>query len=144
MAQETLLNIIHRHLPEEVRAGLKGPLTLEECYQAMSAKSLGSDRLPLGFYLFFWEIIRNDLVDGLNHSYEVSTLPASMGQAMITLASKKGDKKHLSNWQSISLLTSITKLKINHWPTGFNLSWSTFSTLIKPVMYQDALSQITS
>ena len=34
-AQETLLNIIHRCLPEEARTGLEGPLNLEECYQAM-------------------------------------------------------------------------------------------------------------
>ena len=101
-AQETLLNVIHRCLPEEVRASLEGPLTLRECYQAMvtmeKRKSLGSDGLPVEFYLLFWEIIGNDLVDVLNHSCEVSTLPTSMRQAMITLAYKKGDKKQLSNW----------------------------------------------
>ena len=71
-AQETLLNTIHRHLPEEVRAGLKGPLTLDGCYQAMGGmerrKSPGSDSLPVEFYFLFWEIIGEDLVDILNHT----------------------------------------------------------------------------
>ena len=35
-AQETLLNTINRYLPEEVSADLEGPLTLDECYQAMA------------------------------------------------------------------------------------------------------------
>ena len=71
-AQETLLDTIQRRLPEEVRAGLEGPLTLDECYKAMSGmemrKSLGSDGPPVEFYLLFWEIVGNDLVDVLNHS----------------------------------------------------------------------------
>ena len=71
-AQETLLNTIHRHLPEEVRVGLEGPLTLDKCYQGMLAmemrKSPGSDDLLVEFYLLFWEIIGNNLVDVLNHS----------------------------------------------------------------------------
>ena len=113
-AQETLLNTISRRLPEEVRVGLEGPLTVEECYQAMSnmecRKSLGSDGLPVEFYLLFWEIIGEDFVEVLNHSYEVSTLPLSMRQAMITLAHKKGDKDRLSNWRSISLLNVDYKI----------------------------------
>ena len=54
-AQETLLNTIHRHLREEVRAGLEGPLTLDECYRVMAgmerSKSPGLDSLPVEFYL---------------------------------------------------------------------------------------------
>ena len=100
-AQETLLNTIHRWLPEEVRAGLEGPLTLEECYHEMAGmerrKSPGSDGLPVEFYLLFWEIIGEDLVDVLNISYEVSTLPSSMRKAMITSSHKKRDKGRLGN-----------------------------------------------
>ena len=113
-AQETLLNTINRYLPEEVSAGLKGPLTLDECYRAMAGmerrKSPGSDGLPVEFYLLFWEIIGEDLVEVLNHSYEVSVLPSSMRQAMITLAYKKGDKDRLGNWRPISLLNVDYKI----------------------------------
>ena len=113
-AQETLLNTICRHLPEEVRAGLEGPLTLEECYNAMSTmerrKSPWSDGLPVEFYLLFWEIIGSDLVDVLSNSYELSTLPMSMRQAMITLAYEKRDKTLLGNWRPISLLNVDYKI----------------------------------
>ena len=113
-AQETLLNTISRRLPEEVRAGLEGPLTVEECYQAMSnmkhRKSPGSDGFPVEFYLLFWEIVGKDLVEVLNHSHEVSILPLPMRQAMITLAHKKGDKDRLSNWHPISLLNVDYKI----------------------------------
>ena len=112
--QETLLNTINRHLPEEVKAGLEGPLTLNECYQAMfnmePGKSPGSDGLPVEFYLLFWKTIGEDLAEVLNHSYEVRTLPLSMRQAMIMLAHKKGDKNRLSNWRPISLLNVDYKI----------------------------------
>ena len=52
----------------------------------------------------------NDLVEALNHSYEVSTLPNSMRQVMITLAHKKGDRDHLGNWRPISLLNMDSKI----------------------------------
>ena len=61
-------------------------------------ESLWSDGVPVEFYLLFWEIIGNGQVDVLNHSYEVSTLPMSMRQAMITLAHKKRGKDCLVNW----------------------------------------------
>ena len=113
-AQETLLNTISRRLPEGVKAGLEGLLTLDECYQAMfnmgRRRSPGSNSLPVKFYLLFWEIIGEDLVEVLNHSYEVSTLPLSMRHAMITLVHKKGDKDNLSNWRPISLLNVDYKI----------------------------------
>ena len=113
-AQEALLKTIHRCLSEEVRADLEGPLTLKECYKAMSTmerrKSPRSYGLLVEFYLLIWEIIGSDLVDVLNNSYEVSTLPTSMRQAMITLAYKKGDKNFLANWQPISLLNIDYKI----------------------------------
>ena len=73
-------------------------------------KSPRSYGLLVEFYLLIWEIIGSDLVDVLNNSYEVSTLPTSMRQAMITLAYKKGDKNFLANWQPISLLNIDYKI----------------------------------
>ena len=65
-AQETLLASISRRLPEEVKADLEGPLTLDGCYRTMLGmerrRSPRSDGLPVEFYHLFWEIIGNDLV----------------------------------------------------------------------------------
>ena len=77
----------------------EGKLDLNEIYDALkskpSNKSPGNDGLSKEFYLCFFDIIGQPLLDCLNFSYEKGELSASQRQAVITLIKKKGKDKDL-------------------------------------------------
>ena len=93
----------------------EGKLDLNEIYDALkgmsSNKSPGNDGLSKEFYLCFFDIIGQPLLDCLNFSYEKGELSASRRQAVITLIEKKGkDKRFIKNWRPISLINVDTKV----------------------------------
>ena len=76
-----------------------------------SNKSPGNDGLSKEFYLCFFDLLGQPLLDCLNFSYEKGELPASQRQAVITLIEKKGkDKRFIKNWRPISLINVDTKV----------------------------------
>ena len=93
----------------------EGKLNLNEIYDALksmpSNKSPGNDGLSKEFYLCFFDLLGQPLLDCLNFSYEKGELPASQRQAVITLIEKKGkDKRFIKNWRPISLINVDTKV----------------------------------
>ena len=68
-------------------------------------KSPGNDGLSVEFYLAFWPLFGNLVVDSLNYAFEYGELSNSQKQAVITLIEKKGkDKRLVKNWRAISLI----------------------------------------
>lgn len=73
-------------------------------------KSPGSDGLPVEFYHAFWHILGADVVDVLNDSFSVGTLPPSLRSALISVIFKNGDRLDCKKWRPISLLNVDYKL----------------------------------
>ena len=95
-------------LPEEVSKEMGNPVTLYEVYKALSSmsnkKSPGNDGLPREFYINFFSLIGEDLVNTLNYSYEKEVMSVTQRQSLITLVQKQGkDIYNLKNWRPISL-----------------------------------------
>ena len=93
----------------------EGKLTIEECVKSLNSfeptKSPGNDGLTVEFYKFFWNIVGELLVAGLNYSYDVGELSNSQKKAIIILLEKKDkDKRHISNWRPISLINVDVKI----------------------------------
>ena len=102
-------------LPEEVSKEMGNPVTLHEVYKALSSmsnkKSPGNDGLPREFYINFFSLIGEDLVNTLNYSYEKEVMSVTQRQSLITLVQKQGkDICNLKNWRPISLLNVDTKI----------------------------------
>ena len=61
-----------------MRDKLEGPLTYEECKEALSSfskdKSPGEDGFKAEFYIKFFDILGEDLVRSVNHAYEKGEL----------------------------------------------------------------------
>ena len=76
-------------LTEDMRDKLEGPLTYEECKEALSSfikdKSPGEDAFTTEFYIKFFDILGEDLVRSLNHAYEKGELSISQRRGVITL-----------------------------------------------------------
>ena len=68
-------------------------------------KSPSSNGLPMEFYVAFWDLPGEDLVNVFNASLEAGLLPFSQREALIALIFKKGDRLDHKNWRPISLLT---------------------------------------
>ena len=77
-----------------------GVLTKEECHASLKefsrGKSPGTDGLTAEFYLKFWELLGQELVDSLNYAFEIGELPISQKRGIITLIPKKRYKEGFS------------------------------------------------
>ena len=73
-------------------------------------KSPGSDGLPMEFYVAFWDLLVEDLVNVSNASLEAGLLPFSQREALIALILKKGYHLDHKNWRPINLLNVDYKL----------------------------------
>ena len=92
-----------------------GVLTKEECHASLkefsTGKSPGTDGLTAEFYLKFWELLGQELVDSLNYAFETGELSISQKRGIITLIPKKDKNKvFLDNWRPISLLNTDYKI----------------------------------
>ena len=74
-------------------------------------KSPGNDGLSTEFYVLFWSVIGDIVVEALNESYTKGELSSSQKQAVITLIQKEGkDPLNITNYRPISLLNVDYKI----------------------------------
>jgi exonuclease III len=120
-AQDRLLDLLDRKLSDEQSNSCEGDLLEGECLAALktlrNGKTPGSDGLPKEFYMCFWELLKDDLLEMLNNCLSDGVMPDTLRQAIITLLFKKNDPEYLKNWRPISLLNVdykiLTKVLVN-------------------------------
>ena len=114
-AQNWLLDQLSMSLNDQEQTSCEGLLTVEECREALSGmntgKSSGIDDLMAEFYLAFWAVIGEDLVEVLNYGFQIGQLSVSQRRGLLSLIFKKGEKKDLKNWRPISLLCVDYKIR---------------------------------
>ena len=85
-----------------------GALTYEECKESLdtfnAGKSPGEDGFTVEFYLTFFDLIGNDLVDSLNSAYQNGELSISQRRGVISLIPKEVSLLKLQKWRPITLL----------------------------------------
>ena len=112
--QDCLLANISSFLSPDKANQCEGLLSLGECHSALLGmarrKAPGSDGLPMEFYIRFWEVQGQDLVDVLNACYASSSLYLSQRRGIISLVFKRGNRLDGRNWRPITLLNVDYKL----------------------------------
>ena len=86
--------------------------------------SPGTDRTPIEFYIIFYELLKNDLLQLYDNILFIEKdITNTMHQAIVTLIPKKGDINKLKYWRPISLLCLdykiLTKILVNRLKTLF-------------------------
>ena len=108
VVQEELLSNLSLSLSSKQADLCEGDLSVKECLKAVQgmakSKTPGLDGLPAEFYLAFWSVLGSDLVDVLNHAFQVGFLSVSQRRGLINLVFKADDQSLLKNWRPISLL----------------------------------------
>ena len=102
-----LLNDNIPKLSDEDKQFCDSSITLKECRDALSElknnKSPGCDGFPVEFYKFFWNKIKNFLLNSYTWSEQNKMLSNDQTRWIITLVRKKGkDPCVLKNWRPIS------------------------------------------
>ncbi|KAL9987821.1 hypothetical protein ACROYT_G002189 [Oculina patagonica] len=102
-------------LDETGKNELEHPLTNEECLhileQCAKGKCPGSDGLSVEFYLHFWPMLGEELVQSLNYGFEHQHLNITQKQGIIKVIPKKRkDKSYLENWRPLTLLNVDYKI----------------------------------
>ena len=75
-----------------------------------SNKSPGYDGLPVEYYRFFWEYIKDLFMNMLNECWNIQDMPISMRTAILSLIHKSDDKDKLNNYRPISLMNTDYKI----------------------------------
>ena len=102
-------------LNEEQSKKCEGVLTEQECYQALkhmdNGKSPGSDGFTCEFYKFFWDYVKQNVVESINYGFEKRQLSICQRRGIITLVPKKDKPTNLlGNLRPISLLNTDNKI----------------------------------
>ena len=104
-------------LNEEQSKKCEGVLTDQECYQALkhtdNGKSPGSDGFTCEFYKFFWDYVKQNVVESINYGFEKRQLSICQRRGIITLVPKKRQTDQ-SPWQPKAYLTSKHRLQNCH------------------------------
>jgi hypothetical protein len=112
--QDFFLESLDSTLSDREAALCEGVVTNAECLTALKGfgrnKSPGIDGLPYEFYLRFWDVLGDDLVDVYNNCITRGSLSFSQRTGLITLLYKKNDKLDTKNWRPISLLCTDYKI----------------------------------
>ena len=113
-AQDSLFENMESSLSAGQAKACEGCLSQDECFTALQGmahnNALGSDNLPMGFYVKFWHVLGADLVLTLNSSFSTGSLSLSQRRGLITLSFKKGDRLEPKNWRPITLLNVDYKI----------------------------------
>ena len=102
-------------LNEEQSKKCEDALTEQECYQALkhmdSGKSPGSDGFTCEFYKFFWDYVKQNVVESINYGFEKRKLSICQRRSILTLVPKKDKPTNLlGNLRPISLLNTDYKI----------------------------------
>jgi len=104
----SLLGNVSAALPPTQADLCDGPFSPDECFVALNGmargKSLGSDGLPMEFYVKLWPLLGAVFVNVLNSCYLSGVMSFTQRRGLNSLIIKKGDRLDPRNWRPITQL----------------------------------------
>ena len=111
---EEVLDKVPVKVTEQMNAALLAPYTNEEVktalFQMFPTKAPGPDGFPARFYQQNWNVLREDVINGVLDFFERETLPEGINDTVIVLIPKGKDPQSLKDYRPISLCNVIYKV----------------------------------
>ena len=76
-------------------------------------KSPGLDRIPIEFYIQFWNTLQHIMLENYNEPYDNGEMPDSQKLLVPTLIYKEGNRARLKNYRPISLTNCDYRILAN-------------------------------
>ena len=113
--QEWFLNFVNKTLTENEINSLGTNVTSTEIFNAIKDmnvnKAPGLDGIPIEFYLKYWDIIKDDIIEIITNIIDGTLLNENQSKAIITLIPKEGgDLSLLKSWRPVSLICCDVKI----------------------------------
>ena len=94
---------------------LNTPICIQELWDAISEMNKQScvaiDGLPIYFYIKYCDLIKDDMLEGMQYIMAEGLMPPTMCRGMIYLIPKDGkDLNMLDNWRPLTILTNAYKI----------------------------------
>ena len=142
-AQDWLPDQLSMSLDEQEQASCEGLLTVEECREALNGmdtgKSPGIDGLTAEFYIAFWAVLGNDLVEVLNYGFQHGQLSVSLRRGLLSLIFKKGEEGTSGIGGQYLCFVLITKWAPRLSRPDYRKFCLLFCTRTRPVVFQGDL-----
>ena len=142
-AQDWLLDQLSMSLDEQEQAECAGLLTIEECRKALNGmdtgKSPGIDGLIAEFYIAFWAVLGNDMVEVLNYGFQHGQLSVSQRRGLLYPIFKKGEKGTLGIGGQYLCFVLIIKSAPRLSRPDYRKFCLLFCTRTRPVVFQGDL-----
>lgn len=97
------------------RSRMDRPFTAQEFLDALKdlnkGKTPGTDGITPEFYQTFWEQLKDEFLESIEHSLDIGSFTDQQRTGVITLVPKKDmDRRLLTNWRPITLLNTDIKI----------------------------------
>ena len=114
MEPHELLDLVEKRVTDNKNSRLKSAFTAEEIsdsiFQIGPLKAPGPDGFPARFYQRNWDVMREDVINGVLDFFERETLPEGINDTVIVLIPKGKDPQSLKDYRPISLCNVIYKV----------------------------------
>ena len=101
-------------VPKENASNLSCPVSIGEVEHALKSFkkycSPGPDGWPVEFYLFFFDLLKNELLSAVDTTRVTGIIPASLNSTFIALIPKKDNPQNFAEFRPISLCNLLYKL----------------------------------
>ena len=142
-AQDWLLSQLSMSLDEQEQESCEGLLTVKECREASNGmdtgKSPGVDGLTAEFYLAFWAVLGEDLVEVLNYDFQNGQHSVSQRRGLLSLIFKIGEKRIWRTGYQYLCSVWIIKLARKLLRPDCRKFCLLFCSRIKPVVFREGL-----
>jgi hypothetical protein len=120
-----IVDLFQEVISEDTNEYLCKPFLVKEVsdalFQVGPLKSPGPDGFPVRFYQRNWDVLKDDIIQGVLKFFESGVMPIGFNDTSIVLIPKVDHPKELKDFRPISFAMCCIRLSLNAWSIVLDL-----------------------